>query len=217
MPYPVELTLFIVIGVLLAGFFLFLFFYGPLKGFLYERYTIRMYYKAVHRIALNQDFYLINKWSRQIYDAEAQWIHVDHLLFGNKYIYVIKDRYYRGVISGKIEDPNWTNYIGKKKKKVPSNPMILNKIRTDRLSLLTGLNRKYFISIVLVNDDCLVTPFENQQEDNLLVPMGKLEKLIEAIEARKDVAPLKKEQLAIAVRDFAELNQTESKYGRKKN
>ena len=130
---------------------------------------------------------------------------------------MIKDRYYRGVISGKIEDPNWTNYIGKKKKKVPSNPMILNKIRTDRLSLLTGLNRKYFISIVLVNDDCLVTPFENQQEDNLLVPIGKLEKLIEAIEARKDVAPLKKEQLAIAVRDFAELNQTESKHGRKKD
>ena len=58
---------------------------------------------------------------------------------------------------------------------------------------------------------------ENESKDNFLVSLSKLEKLIEAIEARKDVAPLKEEQLAIAVRDFAELNQSEKKNGRKKN
>ncbi|MBP5217148.1 MAG: NERD domain-containing protein [Bacilli bacterium] len=217
MPYIVELTLFIVVGVLLVLFFLFLFLRTPIKRFLYEHHTVRMYYKTVNRVALDEDFYLINEWSRVIYDAEGQSIHVDHLLFGNKFIYVIKDRYYQGAISGKADDPNWENFLTSKRKRTPQNPLLLNKIRADHIATLSGLSRAYFISIVLVNDDCLVVPFENESKDNFLVSLSKLEKLIEAIEARKDVAPLKEEQLAIAVRDFAELNQSEKKNGRKKN
>ncbi len=217
MPYLVELVLFIVVGVLLVLFFLFLFLHAPIKRYLYEHQMIRMYYKTVNRVALDEDFYLINEWSRTIYDAEGQQIHVDHLLFGNKFIYVIKDRYYQGAISGKAEDPYWENYLGNKKKRTTRNPLLLNRIRADHIATLSGLTRAYFINIVLVNDDCLVVPFENRSNDDYLVSLSKLEKLVEAIEARKDVAPLNAEQLAIAVRDFAELNQSERKHGRKKN
>lgn len=217
MPYPVELTLFIVVSVLLAGFFVFLFLYPPIKKRLCERYTVRMYFKAVNRVALDEDFYLINAWSREAIDPEGQGIHVDHLLFGNKFIYVIKDRYYQGAISGKAYDPSWVHYIGRKKKRNFDNPLLLNKVRADRLAMLSGLDRKYFISIVLVNDDCLVVPFENEGEESFLVSMGKLEKFVEAFEGRKEVLPLNKEQLAIAVRDFAELNQTPRKHGRKED
>ncbi|MBO4541076.1 MAG: NERD domain-containing protein [Bacilli bacterium] len=212
----VELTLFIVVSALLVVFFLFLFLRAPIKRLLYEKYTIRMYYKTVNRVALDGDFYLINEWSRLIYDAEGQSVHVDHLLFGNKFIYVIKDRYYEGAISGKADDPNWVNYLSNNKKRTPQNPLLLNRVRADHIATLSGLSRSYFISIVLVNDDCLVVPFENKLADSFLVSLDKFEKFIEAFEARKDVAPLKGEQLAIAVRDFAELNQSERKHGGKR-
>lgn len=206
MSHFVELTIYIVSASLLGVFFLFLFLHSPIKRFLYERRTIRMYYGKVHRVTLDNDFYLINKWALAIGEDDSG-VHIDHIIFGDKFIYVVKDRYYHGAISAKPDDQSWIYYLGKRKKKYIDNPLILNHVRADRLSLASGLSRSYFVSIVLVNDDCLVTPFKNTTNDNFLVPLSKLGKFIEAKEKSKDVDAFTPDELAIAVRDLAELNQ----------
>lgn len=157
------------------------------------------------KVALDHDFYLINKWSYQFGEGKNEGIHIDHILFGDKYIYIIKDRYYEGAITAKANDRSWVSYQGKKNKRYIDNPMRLNKIRADRLSFLTDKPREYFICIVLVNDDCLVTPFENVEEGNYLVCLSKLEKFVEGIEKR-EVSPFAQDELSAVVKDFSLLN-----------
>lgn len=205
MPYGTRLTIFIVACVLVGGFFLVLFLYGPIRN-LYRRHrTVNSYYKMVMKTALDHDFYLINKWSYQFGEGKNEGVHIDHLLFGDKFIYVIRDRYFEGAITAKPDDRSWVYYRGKKNKKYFDNPMAINKIRADRLSYLSGKPREYFVCIVLVNDDCLVTPFKNSEDGNYLVSVSKFEKFIEAKE-KADLASFEEEELNAVVKDFASLN-----------
>lgn len=210
MPSEVRLTIFIVICVLLGLFFLFLFLYPPIKNFLRKNYTVRSYYKKIMRVAEDNDYYLINQWAMKWGEGKNEGIHIDHILFGNKYIYVIKDRYYRGAITAKAEDRSWVYYRSKKSKKYIDNPLLLNKIRADRLSISANQPRQYFVSIVLVNDDCLVTPFHNLDDGNYLLSLSQLPKFINNYESRK-VKPFSEKELSAVVRDLAALNQNERK------
>jgi hypothetical protein len=209
MSKEVQLTIFIVTAVLLGLLFAFLFLYSPIKSWLFRHKTVEMFYKKVRRVTLDNDFYLINKWALRS-DESDPGIHIDHIIFGDKFIYVVRDRYYQGAISAKGNDASWIYYFRKNKKQYIDNPLINNRIRADRLALASGLNRQYFIAIVLVNDDCLVTPFQNEATDNFLVPLSRLGKFIEAKEKDPSIPSFTPDELAIAVRDLAELNQNEN-------
>ena len=204
MPYNVELTLFFVLAIALGLAFLFWFFYGPIKRFLYRHYTVRMYYKRVYQVALDNDFYLINSFSNRT--AEAEEFHIDHILIGNKFIYCIRDRYYDGAVAAKEENPSWIFFRGDKGRYI-QNPLQKNKLCVQRLSLMSGIEEKLFISIVLINNDCYLTPYQTTSTDNYLSSLKEFPKLIEQLESR-DVDPLDERAIAVAARDFAELNQT---------
>lgn len=204
MPYKVELALFIVLAIAAGLLFLVWFGYSPLKRFLYRYHTVRMYYRKVYRVALDNDFYLINKFSNRT--AELEEFHIDHILIGNKYFYCIRDRYYDGAVAAKEENPSWIFFNKDKGRYIP-NPLITNKLRVQRLSLMSGIEEKMFISIVLINDDCYLTPYDPVSEDNFLSSLKDFPKLIEELESR-DVLPLDPLQIATAARDFSELNQS---------
>jgi hypothetical protein len=209
MPYSVQFTLYVVIASLLGLFFLGLFLYGPIKRSLLRHQTLQMYYRTVRRVTLDNDFYLINHWSLADNEGDSG-VHIDHIIFGDKFIYVIRDRYYQGAISAKAADASWIYYFKKNKKMYIDNPLINNHIRASRLATASGLDPKFFLSIVLVNDDCLVTPFANQGPDNFLVPLSRLGKFIAAKEKDPSVPAFTPEEIAGAVRDLAELNQSKS-------
>lgn len=204
MPYNVELTLFIVAAVAVGSAFLLWFLYGPIKRFLYRHYTMRMYYRKVYRVALDNDFYLINNFSNAT--AELEEFHIDHILIGNKFFYCIRDRYYDGALAAKEEDPSWI-FFRKSKGTYITNPMVMNKLRVQRLSLMSGIDEKLFISIVLINDDCYLTPFQSQSGDNYLSSLRDFPKLIEALESGEE-DPLDERSIAVAARDFSQLNQS---------
>ena len=201
MPYPAELALFIVVAVLSGLLLLFLFLYRPVRRYFFTHHTVRAYYRRIVKIAEDHDFYLINNFKSKTSDSEV--FHIDHLLVGNKFIYCIRDRYYEGALTAKEEDPTWILYLKKGSKYIP-NPMTRNQVRTERLSLITGIESDIFISIVLINDDCLTTPFESNSEDSFLVSMKALPALIEELESR-DVPPLDSWEVERVVADFATL------------
>ncbi len=207
MPYNVELTLFIVLAVAAGLAFLFLFLYGPVKRYLYAHHTVRMYYRKVYRVALDNDFYLINRFSNRTADQEE--FHIDHILIGNKYFYCIRDRYYDGALVAKESNPSWI-FFHKKEGKYIQNPLTINKLRVQRLSLMSGIDEKMFISIVLINDDCYLTPYESESDDCFLSSLKDFPKLIEELESRP-VDPLDPHDIGVAARDFAELNQTHAR------
>ena len=162
-----------------------------------------MYYRNVRRVTLDNDFYLVNDFKNKT--AERETFTIDHIMIGDKFIYVIRDRYYPGVISATETDPKWIYYKGKKKKFI-NNPLLMNKARMENLSLIANLDSKLFISIVLINNDCLMTPMQNTENNSFLVSLKKFPELIKVLESQSDVNPLNSELIAFLAKDFASIN-----------
>ncbi len=204
MAYPVELCLFIVCAIFVGAVFLILFFGPIVKRFLYRKRTIQMYYKRIYKVALDQDFYLINSFSNKTADEEE--FHIDHILIGDKFIYCIRDRYYEGAIKAKENDPSWVYYSKKNKAgTVIQNPLRINEIRVQRMSLMSGLNRKLFISVVLVNDDCLLSHYEVTSSNSFVVSLKNFPAFIAEKESLP-IEPMDPRAIAVAAKDIAELN-----------
>lgn len=192
----VILCLFVLISV---GWLLF-----PLIRNAYIRTNLIPFFgKKIYHIALYNDYYLINKLVLKLDDANRA--HIDHLLFGEKFIYVIKDRYHDGALTGNERDVNWMFYSKfARRGKYISNPFLINRVRAEKLSLITGLDQHLFINIIVVNDDCLLDDIKTTDNVTYIVKMRKLEKLIKAIEER-DIDPIDPDQLDVAVKDIYKL------------
>ena len=132
---------------------------------------------------------------------------IDHLVFGDKFIYAIKDLYFQGGLLGKANDKEWQYYSFKQRKNdyvyIP-NPFHINKKRIEKLSLITGLDRHLFISIILVNNEAIIDRIPLSNDSEYIINIRNFEKLIKAIEAR-DVPPFKDDVLAKAVLDIASI------------
>ncbi len=204
MVYAVELCIFIVAAVLTSALFAYLLFAPVVKRSLCKRRTIQMYYKKIYKIALDNDFYLINSFANKT--AEEEEFHIDHILIGEKFIYCIRDRYYEGTIRAKENDPNWIYYSRKYKDGylIP-NPLRMNEIRVQRMSLMSGLSRKLFISVVLVNNECFLSNYEVTSSNNFVVSLKNLPSFIAEKEALP-VEPMDPRAIDVAARDIADLN-----------
>ena len=161
------------------------------------------YYKRIRKVAEIKDYYLINNL---VLKNDNQVIcKIDHILFGEKYIYVIKDRYYRGGISGASDDNVWIFVNKKEEKKEISNPMQMNMLRVNKLSLMTQIDESFFISIVIINDDCIVNDISKLcDERSFIVSRKKFPQLIKTIESR-NVKKMNENQLSYAVKDIKKL------------
>ncbi len=169
----------------------------------------KIYYKKIRQIADVNDYYLIN--NLVIKNNNQLVCRIDHVLFGDKYIYVIKDRYYRGAISGNKDDNTWIFYANDGKKFEMENPMQINETRLEKLSLITQIDPSFFISIVLINDNCVIkNAGELNKDDSFIVPKKSLKKVIKTIEKR-NVKNMDQKQLEFAVQDISRL------YGKNSN
>lgn len=173
-----------------------------------RRHFVRSYGRYIYRIALDYDYYLINQFKYIHSNRDTKTI--DHILFGSKWIYVIMDCYYSGAISAKENDVSWIHYLSKRKKRYIDNPLRINADNVNQLSMITDINKNMIISIVVINDDCHVEPFDKSSKTNYLVSRSQLRRLIKALEER-DVVNINEQALSKAVMDIHALN-----HGRKK-
>lgn len=199
--------LFIIIAVTFGILTLFVIIFLIVYPFAKRRYQFKnfkkIYYKKIRSIAEINDYYLINNLILR--NNEQVICQIDHCLFGEKFIYVIKDRYYRGAIKGDKEDNIWIFYDKKGKTFEMENPMKVNELRVEKLSLMTQIDSSFFISIVVINDDAIVKNMENMSSnDSYIVSRKKLPKLIKSIESR-DVKKIDEKQLNFAVQDISRL------------
>lgn len=200
------IALFISLAVLLVLVVLFLIFYPKLYRAKLKKDFVPIYGKKIYRYALHNDLYLINQLELKANDDQI--IKVDHLLFANKYIYVISDYYLPGSIEAKENDPS---FIYKSSENGSENVYIDNLLirgreLTNKVAFNLGLKPNLFISISLVDDDADFNGFKSSQSDNFIVHISSLKKLLDSIEARS-VAPLNDDQLKYAVKDINRLNE----------
>ena len=163
-----------------------------------------IYYRTINRIAYDNDWLLINNLTLK--GRNGKICTIDHLLFAEKYIYAIRDRYYSGAVSGEVDDNVWYFYGAENKKEEMENPMTKNKERISKLAKIIHFDEEYFISIVLINNNSLVKNLKslNVKKESFIVSVSKLNKLIKDLEKR-DVATIDQKSLEAAVLEIAEL------------
>lgn len=200
---PVGFTIFICALIFILLLLLFLIIFPFAKRHYNFKNFQKIYYKEIKKIAEINDYYLIN--NLVIKNNNQLICRIDHVLFGDKYIYVIKDRYYRGAISGKKEDSTWFFYSNQKKQFEMDNPMAMNEKRLEKLSLVTNIDKSFFISILVINDNCVVKNANELNKNNsFIVSKKNLRKLIKNIEKR-NVKNMDQKQLEFAVQDISRL------------
>ena len=197
-----QLTLILIIVAAVVVLLLFFLAFFLIRKRLIRNNFKKYSYKLIYNIALDGDYYLINNLLLPL--NEEEHMHIDHLLFGDKYIYLISTRKYSHPVKGGKDDNSWVYVTNKKIPEFVDNPYLMNKKRVEKLSMISHFNMDLLIGIVLVNDEAYV---DNKIDDtqNFVIPYSKLRKFIKKME-NKPVRLINKEDLALAVKDIAKLN-----------
>lgn len=193
---------FIIIVPIVVVLFLVVLLYFPISAAYRRKNFQTHFYKRVYKVALESDYYLINQFLFKIDNSTLA--KVDHILFGNKYIYAIVSKYYEGNLVGKSSDKSLIFISHKGKKCYTDNPLIQSKQLTSKLSSSIGLDPSLLIGIVLINDDCKVE-VQSDSKQFYIIQRKRFGALIKAIESRP-VAVINQTQLAKAVQSIAKEN-----------
>lgn len=163
--------------------------------------------KAIYKIAFDEDYYLINDMRFKVDSGKVAKI--DHILFGNKYIYIINDAYYEGDLTGKEIDKSLILIDRKGKKFYTDNQYLVSKSIIKALTDSTGISNDLLIGIVVVNNNCKIN-IETNNKQYYIIQKNKLKRLIRAIESRP-VGNMNAAQLDNLVKAIDKLNRTKKK------
>ncbi len=203
MSHELQATIYIVAAIVLGLGYLFWLLYGPIHRYLLRHHTVRFYYRKVNQVVLNHDFYLVNQFENQI--AGSETFHIDHIIVGDKYIYCIKDLYFDGTLMANPENESWI-YYHRRKWEYIGNPLSKNALRAEHFALMANLPLDFIVPIVLINDDCFYTPFDQSKRASYMVSLHNLNRFVEEMEGR-DVPPLNAAATSLLVADIAHINQ----------
>ncbi|MFA5485768.1 MAG: hypothetical protein WC275_01585 [Bacilli bacterium] len=183
---------------LLVVFFLYL------RKKLLQRFALlRYFYPIIRKTAVYYDFYLINQLEISVGLNDS--IFIDHLIFGDKYIYLVSDFVFKGTLSGKSQDSKWILRTKKGEEIMIDSPVYKNRELVQRLSLRTALDQTTFIAVTLVSKDTKITDLEVNDPQNYIIDTRDFMKLILKIESR-NIRPLNSEELKKRVHEIDALN-----------
>jgi|WetSurMetagenome_2_1015567.scaffolds.fasta_scaffold434449_2 hypothetical protein len=177
------------IAVLLA--LLFGFFYDEIRDFVNRTFYRHRVYKVLSHFAQEQDQLLLNNVSLLLGGDADQPTVFDHILFADKYIYLVHDIYQKGGLYGNLEDP--IVFLKTEKGKIFRIPNEAAR-NTQRLTALQVALKcppddHLFVSVVVYNSSLVVPPgIVTQTQGKLFVSINKLEKMLK--EAEKDDVPV---------------------------
>ncbi len=180
-------------------------YFFPIIRSVFKRRHFRYYMgKKVYKIAHDNDYLLLQNLVLKISsDAYAKF---DHVLFGNKYFYLINDKSYNGDVIGSNRDEIWQFYGNSNSSQGIKNPLRVNQRRMDHFSNITGIDKEMLINIVVYNDDSLCTCVGLRSDSVFICKASELKKLIYELENR-NVPPFEEHELEKVVAQVSKLNQ----------
>lgn len=182
--------LIIVISLMIVGSLIFIFI-DQITLFFENKRFYKNLDKKLYKLALDYDYYLI---SQVVLEIDTKIIHFDYILFTNKFIYCIGARYYKGSISGKYDDNQWFKYGHKDLVEHIKNPLIFPKVRLEYLKGALKAQDDLFISLVIVNDSCLIDNSNQYPSNNQIINLKDVKSLIIKNE-KADIATINQVQL----------------------
>lgn len=193
---------FIIVASVVGTILLFIFAIIPLLHIIHKHNYKGYYYRKIYSYTLNHDFYLINNFVFRL-DSKHN-TSIDHILFGDKFIYVIMDKYYEGDLMGNSYDQSLILIAKNGSKNYVDNPYVLFNKLLSRLSTATGINTDLMIGITMINNDCRMN-IESNSKQFFMIQRKRFSKLVDTIEAR-DVGKINASELQKAVLTVDNLN-----------
>ncbi len=189
--------LIVVVVLLIVGSLLFLF-SDRIRQISEKKNFSKKAGKRIYALARDNDFYLINQVALSI---DTKVIHFDHILFTDKFIYCIGKKYFSGPISGKYDDSQWFQYDEKNHVEHIKNPMILPRVRLDYLRSALKANEDLFVSVVLLNDSCVLDEIGNCPKNNYILNLKDFKNFIQKRE-KADIPSINAFQLETLVQNI---------------
>lgn len=131
------------------------------------------------RFAVDHDFPLLSDVVIQI--REDKYIKIDHIMIGNKYIYVIACKCYYGYLNAKAIDEKWVLYKRDKLVHV-ENPLRYNEKRIRILSNLLDNSMEDFVNIVYLSKPVVTSKIEGSNKKEFVIYEDDFENFIEVYE-----------------------------------
>ncbi len=195
-----KLAIWIILFVLIVVGFCLWIFYRPFWRWYTRRNPQKAYYHSIRTLADLRDYYLINEFKVEV--DEKNSIRIDHILAGDKYIYLLFDRYFSGAMDANPLDDYWLYHRADGTKERIVNPIHEAEAMMSFFSMQTHVSSDLLVGIVLINDDCFFTPFKNEGKTPILVPISKLKKVISSYEGR-DIQSLSRNELYRVIQNLA--------------
>lgn len=136
------------------------------------------------KLIKNYDYLYMNNLCIRL-DA-GKYMNIDHVVFGDKYIYVLETKFWLGYILGKDEDEKWLLNDGDKTKYV-ENPLRYNQLRIKVLSSILNISEDNFINVICIADCGKIK--EVSVKKALNVVLGEKD-LLEYIKSNEKNAPV---------------------------
>lgn len=208
------------------GFVLFLFIIIPLvlllalfsfeiKTFLVKKNYKLIIYKKLYNYSVEVDHLLLNDVHLLLSNDDVV-SSIDHIFFADKYIYVIKDVYFDGILYGNPSDPYLFNYTSDDKKIKVENPLFVNNKIVNNLMEKIDPTKKdnTIVNVVCYNKNLIVPNNMNIKEQGIFfIPYNELVGTIR--QAEKDqITPIshqKSEKLANLLKEKSEMIKAEEK------
>ena len=203
-PFAIAFIILLPIAIIVA---VVLFIAIPLNKKRRKKYFKEYCHKAIYRIAFDEDYYLINDFLFKVDSSKVA--RADHILFGNKYIYLIIDVYYEGDLTGNDEDKSLILIDKRGTKYYTDNQYLIAKSLVKALCRSTGISEDLFIGVVVVNNNCKLG-IDTVSKQYYMIQRNRLKKLVKAIESR-DVGKINAAQLESLVKAIDKLNRKKKK------
>ena len=132
------------------------------------------------KFALDHDFPLLSDVVIQV--RENKYIKIDHIMIGNKYIYVIACKCYYGYLNAKTIDEKWVLYKRDKLVHI-DNPLKNNEKRIKILANLLENSMEDFINVIYLSKPVVASKIEgNNNKKDFVLFEDDFEKFIEVYE-----------------------------------
>ncbi len=201
--------LFVGLAILSSVAILFFIIYPVLSKVIYKSNYKKIVGSKLYKIADKNDYLLKN--SMVFVCEDGTKIHINHALFGNKYIYVFFDLYLNGAVIAEEEDNSWLYYFkeGKQtKKKFIDNALTIVDDKINKLCGFTGLDKSFFIGVVCLSKNSTINEIHYSVDTHRVVMQNKIERFIKTMES-KDIPNIDQKKIVATANDLAKLSKDE--------
>jgi len=195
------MPLFIILVVLLGFAMAFAIAFPYIYQYQYSKKYHLLFAKKINRFSKKYDYCVVN--NIVLKSTSGNRFSVDHLVFGDKNIFLIEDLYSTGDVYGKqIDNSLLISNPKTKSKNYIDNPFHSAEEKINELSKLLCLEKRLFIPIVAYNPTCNFVQVKECQQITNINQINKVFKLFES----RNIAPLNEDHVLCAVNDLARMN-----------